>query len=152
MLSLQRTPAREAAGKLTFRAPSLDKGRRVERRGEAFLSEWAPTFEAHLLYITSLYLFRSFVRSFVRWLCLIAHPHLLVWVTSERWVPAVLATSGSHWLNQLWKCPLLVRRNRSLVARTSKYGWAIRGEVSSCYSLPVHKFVCEWKYVDECGN
>ena len=31
----------------------------------------------------------------------IAHPRLLVWVTSERWVRAVVATSGSQWLNQL---------------------------------------------------
>ena len=32
---------------------------------------------------------------------LIAHPHLLVQVTSEQFLPALVTTSGSHWLNQL---------------------------------------------------
>ena len=32
---------------------------------------------------------------------LTTHPHLLVWATSERWVPASVPTTGSHWLNQL---------------------------------------------------
>jgi hypothetical protein len=31
----------------------------------------------------------------------IAHPHLLVWATSERFLPALVTSSGSHWLNQL---------------------------------------------------
>jgi hypothetical protein len=30
---------------------------------------------------------------------LIARPHLLVWVISERRVPGLITTSGSHWLN-----------------------------------------------------
>ena len=55
---------------------------------------------------------------------IIAHPHILVWATSERWVPTLVATSGSHWLKQLWKWPP-VGRSRSLVARTSMCGWAI---------------------------
>ena len=85
---------------------TLHKGRREERASE--VSEHLPTYEADLLYFTFLYLFLSFVRLFVCWLCFIAHPHLLVWVTSERLVLALVATSGSHCLNQLWKCPLLV--------------------------------------------
>ena len=31
----------------------------------------------------------------------IAHSHLLVRATNERWVPALVTTSGSHWLEHL---------------------------------------------------
>ena len=51
---------------------------------------------------------------------LIAHPHLLVRATSERWVPTPVATNG--WLS-LAKSILkvaLVGRNRSMVTRTTK--------------------------------
>jgi hypothetical protein len=41
-----------------------------------------------------------------RWI--IHSPHLLVWATSERRVLALVATSGSYWLNSSKKCPLLV--------------------------------------------
>ena len=60
---------------------------------------------------------------------LIAHPHLLVRATNEWWVPALVATNASQWLKQLLKVALSCS-NCSLVARTSKCGWAIR------YSCP----------------
>ena len=58
---------------------------------------------------------------------LIAHPHILVRATNERWELALVATSGSHWLSLVE--PTLkvapVGRNRSLIARTNVCGWAL---------------------------
>ena len=54
----------------------------------------------------------------------IAHPHLLVRAIIERWVPTLVATSGSHWAKTLLKVTL-AGRNRSLVSHTSTCGWAI---------------------------
>ena len=31
----------------------------------------------------------------------IAHPHLLVWATDEQFLPTLVTSSGSHWLNQV---------------------------------------------------
>ena len=52
--------------------------------------QWAVKSEYEHLAI----LFTNFISS-------LAHPRLLVWATSKRWVPLLVATSASHWLNQL---------------------------------------------------
>ena len=56
---------------------------------------------------------------------LIHSPHLLVRATSERRVPALVATNGSHTKIALKVPP--AGRNRSLVACTSRCGEFIRG-------------------------
>ena len=56
---------------------------------------------------------------------LIAHPHLLMWANNERWVPTLAATNQWFSMINLILKVVPIGRNRSLVANTSKCGWAI---------------------------